>query len=856
MSTPLSPPRLFGALALLFALATAVYSVTWMRAVRFESRAELGSVLAYRARDRSLVITEVRPGSPAEKAGLRKGDEIRAAGWRPLPAPYLESVVRGRPGDRVELAVTRSGQPRFVAPLVLGARSEPSTPLTLARLVAIRTVNLYPVPFAILVMVLLYLRNTDRRAWLLVLLFGSLIAGAPLLPFEPGLEPVLRTFALTYKTLLGALVPALFYAFFAVFPAPLPLDRRWPWLKWGLLLAPLALALPLALWVLLVGGSAPLLLMADVAAPVAWPVVFVYSFSGLGLGLTSLFTHARRGSPEVRRKTRVVVWGTAVGITPTFVLTALSEYQHRELGDFPFWVWVPTVIALFLMPLSFAYALLKHRVLEVPVLLRRGVRYLLVQHGLVALALLLGLGATLAFARAFSRFAEPRSEATLPVGITLGVGLGVILALAGAALERRGTRHLDRAFFRSAYDARQMMEELAESARSADNRGTLAALLERHLREALHPQHLAVYLADGGGRLELAAGEAPEDMRWLDRDLAALRALAAAGRPLEISPEANRQPWASIATLEPECLVPLSDRSNRLTGLVVLGPRRSEESYSGEDKRLLAAVAVQAGLALENILLAETMAGRMEAERRARHEIEIARQVQSQLLPQRHPSLGSLEYAGHCLQARAVGGDYFDYLDSQPDRLGLVLADVSGKGISAALLMANLQANLRSQYAASAGDLRNLLRSVNQLFYDSTAPRHYATLFLGDYQDTSRRLRYGNCGHNPPLLLRAGGEVQTLGVTAAAVGLINEWDCRVEEVQLQAGDLLVLYSDGITEAMSDDGQEFGEERLLETVRAYRDRPAAEILERVVDGVRVWSGLEQEDDLTLLVARVH
>jgi sigma-B regulation protein RsbU (phosphoserine phosphatase) len=855
-SAPLSPRSLFAVLAVLYALATAAYSVVWMRDVRFEPRAELGIAFDYRARDRSLAITEVLPGSPAERAGVQEGDEIQAVGGRPLPGPYIEAVVRGQPGDRVDLAVTRPGQPPFTARAVLAARrQEDSPPLTIARLVAIRTVNLYPVPFAILVAVLLYLRSTDRRAWLLALLFGSLIAGAPLLPFEAGLEPVLRGFALAYKTLLGALSPALFYAFFTVFPAPLPLDRRWPWLKWWLLLPPLAIALPLAVWVLLAGGSYPLLLVADRLEPVASPVGFAYSLAGLGLGLISLLTHARRGSHEVRRKTRVIVWGTAVGITPAFVLTALSGYLHRELGDFPFWVWAPSVMALFLMPLSFAYALLKHRVLEVPVLLRRSARYVLVQHGFLALTFLLGLGTTLAFARAFSRFAEPRTEATLPVGIALGVGLGVLLASAGAELERRGIRRLDRAFFRSAYDARQILEDLARSARAAGDCESLAALLEKHLREALHPRRLAVYFRTVGDQLELAAGEAPEELRVLGQELPVLGALAAAGRPVEVPPEKGLQPWVALEALESECLVPLLDRGDRLTGLLALGPRLSEESYSGEDKRLLAAVALQAGLALENILLAETMAARMEAERRAGHEMEIARQVQSQLLPQRRPQLDTLEYAGRCLQARAVGGDYFDYLDSQPGRLGLVLADVSGKGISAALLMANLQANLRSQYAVAAGDLKQLLRSVNRLFFESTAPRHYATLFLGEYDDASRRLRYGNCGHNPPLILRAGGEVQTLEVTAAAVGLLDQWDCGVEEVQLHSGDLLVLYSDGVTEAMSDDGEEFGEERLLEAVRVYRDRPAAELLEGVVDRVQVWSGVEQEDDLTLMVARV-
>ena len=140
-------------------------------------------------------------------------------------------------------------------------------------------------------------------------------------------------------------------------------------------------------------------------------------------------------------------------------------------------------------------------------------------------------------------------------------------------------------------------------------------------------------------------------------------------------------------------------------------------------------------------------AEKLEAERRVAHEMEIARQVQARLFPQIQPQLKTVEYAGICLQARQVGGDYFDFLNLGPQRLGLIIGDVSGKGIAAALLMANLQASLRSQSALAFDQPEALLRSVNRLFYDNTGDNAYASLFYAEYDDATRRLRYANCGH-------------------------------------------------------------------------------------------------------------
>jgi len=206
--------------------------------------------------------------------------------------------------------------------------------------------------------------------------------------------------------------------------------------------------------------------------------------------------------------------------------------------------------------------------------------------------------------------------------------------------------------------------------------------------------------------------------------------------------------------------------------------------------------------------------------------------------------------------ARGGQGSY-DFLDFGSGRLGLVVADISGKGISAALLMANLQANLRSQDATALEDRPGLLGSVNRLFYKNTDASHYATIFFAVYDDKTRRLRYVNCGHNPPVLLRANGGAERLGATATVLGLFKDWDCAVAECELASGDDLVIYTDGISEAgESDNGnsEEFGEERLTVAIRKHRQQSADEILDGILSDVQQFSRGEQADDMTLIVAR--
>ena len=251
------------------------------------------------------------------------------------------------------------------------------------------------------------------------------------------------------------------------------------------------------------------------------------------------------------------------------------------------------------------------------------------------------------------------------------------------------------------------------------------------------------------------------------------------------------------------------------------------------------------------------------AHRRASQELQMAREAQARLLPLAQPAARTLEYAGLCTQARQVGGDYYDFLELGRGRLGLLVGDVSGKGIAAAILMSNLQAHVRNVCAAYssrpfvpivAEQPQRALQTVNRLFFESTADDAYATLFFAEYNDASRRLRYANCGHVEGLLLRRAGGLEKLGSTCTVLGLFRDWECAVGEVELEAGDVLAIYSDGAVECPGEGGEEFGEARLEELLWRSHGATAANAAHSVLREIQTHSGEEQADDITLIVAK--
>ena len=307
--------------------------------------------------------------------------------------------------------------------------------------------------------------------------------------------------------------------------------------------------------------------------------------------------------------------------------------------------------------------------------------------------------------------------------------------------------------------------------------------------------------------------------------------------------------------------VPLRTRSEIL-GVLLLGNRPHRPGFTAPEKQVLRACADQFALMIENARLTD----RVVEQETLRRDIALASDVQRRLLPDAPPSVDGADFAAMSVPARRIGGDYYDFVELRDRALGIALADVSGKGVAAALIMSVVQASLR--IISSEGDvpLPRLVARMNEFVYRSTPGSKYATFFYARLDQQGRQLRYVNAGHNAPFLLRAGRpsttdsaspEIEQLSVGGTVVGMFPEMEYEEATVELWPGDVLLVFTDGVPEAHNPEDEEFGEERLQQLLRRTAHLPANEISARLSDEMKDWiRDAEQYDDLTFIVMKVR
>ena len=311
----------------------------------------------------------------------------------------------------------------------------------------------------------------------------------------------------------------------------------------------------------------------------------------------------------------------------------------------------------------------------------------------------------------------------------------------------------------------------------------------------------------------------------------------------------------SAPTLQPDGVVhslmcvPLRLKG-RLIGVLSAFNKQGSEGFTESNQRLLTIIAAQSAQVIEN--------ARLVAEEKAlqlmQQELKMARDIQRKLLPREAPSIPGFAIAGRSLPANNVGGDYYDFY-ATGDRYAICLGDVSGKGMPAALLVACVQATIRGQTLVDSS-AANCLERSNRLLYEITESDKFVTLFFVLLDPAERRLCYSNAGHNPPILL-SDTQVQPLDIGGPVLSILPASPYEEAQVDLHSGDLLVIYSDGFSEAMNRRFEEFGEDRLLEVVKAGRDLAPEALIEKAFDAAKQHTGdAPQNDDMTIVVLKVE
>ena len=550
--------------------------------------------------------------------------------------------------------------------------------------------------------------------------------------------------------------------------------------------------------------------------------------------------------------------------------------------------------------------------IPVSFLIRRSVRYLLVSQGfrlLQAVAIFAALSFVLT-GRRIAFIDQYGNRADIVAAIFVTVATIALLT----TLNRRVMTAIDRRFFREAYNAELILTELGEAIPTLSKTKQLVELVANKISDALHPENVTIFLDDENAGAYVAAFSSAKSragsalssrlgglvLHYDDWPINQLRKSvlnsvefiepdSLSGPYLEADGVPSDHESQTLRAVRSILLIPIA-ANGRLRGLISLGQRLSDLPYAEEDKRLLLVVANQMATFIENMELIS----RMVEEERIAHELEMAAEVQRHLFPADGLEDDSLEIYGTCLPALGVGGDYYDYFDTDNRGTCVAIADVAGKGIAAALLMSTVQASLRCQLISGDKSLANVVSSMNRLLQRSTGDGSYATFFLAQFDKATHGLTYVNAGHNPPMLVRdrlapkgenaelfeGAGPPRYLSSTAArssvglAVSVAEEPMVRLlttggpiigtflngpyeqETIQLQRGDILAVYTDGVTEALNPAGVEFGEERLRSILIESLRLPARESAKKVIARVLEWQGhAPQHDDITLIVVKV-
>jgi serine phosphatase RsbU (regulator of sigma subunit) len=549
-----------------------------------------------------------------------------------------------------------------------------------------------------------------------------------------------------------------------------------------------------------------------------------------------------------KRQTKIVFWGSGAplllflifrlegtGLLP--FMSKMDLFPRLMINNFFF-------LLLLATPITTTYAFRRYRLLEVEARIRRGTLYLGVT--VLMLGALFGLVYLIGVLLLDNIGVTSRTPTML---------IALFLALGFAPARKNLQAYLERSIFPERQRLRRMTSDFMQTASTLTDSRSLCRELSLALQESLTVRHVfPVLRRQGNGSFGLCGGG--EKVPIQERS-AMMAHMGREGHPLFVDEAVatsrvsfSASEWTWLESNRIALVLPLKAHEQVL-GFLALGHKQDDEDYSSEEIQILASLSNQVALTLENLRLLEENLDK----RRMEEELQIARRVQLRFLPQSLPDTPGLQVVARSTFSLEVAGDYYDVIPMQNGCTMMAVGDVSGKGAGAALIMANLQAALRTLYQVGL-PLTEIVSRINQLITQSTDTEQFITFFVAIFDPKAATLTYVNAGHNQPLLVKADGAIRLLEAGGLILGLYSDSAYEQETLTLASQDLLLIYTDGISEAEDEAGREFGENRICKAALAGRTKSPEQILENLTRDVQAFhDDKPPDDDMTLLIAKV-
>jgi sigma-B regulation protein RsbU (phosphoserine phosphatase) len=500
------------------------------------------------------------------------------------------------------------------------------------------------------------------------------------------------------------------------------------------------------------------------------------------------------------------------------------------------------------MPISFAYAILKHHALDLGVVVRRSIAYILLLVFVIALYYAFVTALEQEMKRIFG------AQASFVTGAAI-----ILLALAIVPARVVIQKIVDRAFYQSRKAFKDEVISFSRQIQYLLSVEQIASFVTAQILSVFRAEHAHLFLREGSGNFTLRKS-APSEKRLALTSFPPGTDLITLMREerLPIMLECFDRLWIKnnfdgisrelVALSRASMAVPLMEQ-DELFGFLLVGRKSSGKPYTRLDSEIFELLGERSAVALMNVKLCRDSIEKEKLE----EELHLASDIQSRLLPSSPPPLAASELLGGIKTSREVGGDFYDFLELEKGKIGIAVADVSGKGIPAALLMTTIQASLRTDGPKSDSPAA-VITSLNASLYERSDPEKFATLFYAVYEDASGIIRYSNAGSYPPFVISSNGRVNRLQRGGILIGVERDSAYKEGVLKLKTGDLLVIYTDGIIDQENAGGEPFGEQRLIEFFRNNAQPSINSLIEKLFATLIAFGQNNLKDDMTVVLLR--